>query len=321
MLSIILVNYNNSSHTSNCLRLLQEQSYQNFEIIIIENNSAKKQQEELRDFLNNGELNNDFLKKTKLFYIKENLGYAGGNNMGIQNSRGDFILLLNSDTCFDSTFLEKIMIILERFKHIDIAQPKICFFPEHEIFKKKEDIIWSMGGKINPFSFRLFRMINYAKRDLSNLNKHHKIDYATGCALFIKRDVLNRVGLLDDTYFMYVEDVDLCYRAESQGFNIFCIPKIKIYHFTSKKISPYMKKYYFRNRIYFCFKNFPWYIIIWQLLIQFFALISMTMNIYDKKTDYEFFIKSLYGILKGLKLGCNIRFDQKKKNYSKQKLI
>ncbi|KKN01869.1 hypothetical protein LCGC14_1123410 [marine sediment metagenome] len=310
MLSVILVNFNNSGHTINCLKLLEQQNIEEYCIIIVENNSNKQNKEKIVEFLKNNKLSELFLKKVKIIHSEKNLGYAAANNLGIHNSKGDIILLLNSDTTFDTIFLQSMLSFFRKYKLIQIAQPKICFYN----IKKKEsktDLIWGLGGKMNCYSFKLFVMIDFLKEDKKLHSKPLKIDYATGCALFIRRNVLNKIGLMDNSYFMYVEDADLCYRAKKQGFNAFCNTKTKIYHGATLKISSNMRKYYFRNRNYFCFKHYSWHIIFWQFILQFMDLITMTKNFPNKKTDPQFFFESIKGILKGIKLGMIKRIKRK----------
>jgi hypothetical protein len=292
------------------LKLLEQQNIEEYCIIIVENNSNKQNKEKIDAFLNNNKLSELFLKKVKIIHSEENLGYAAAINLGIHNSKGDIILLLNSDTTFDSSFLKSMVSFFKRYKLIQIAQPKICFFN----IKKKEsitDLIWGLGGKINRYSFKLFGMIDFLKEDKNLYKKPLKIDFASGCALFIRRNVLNKIGLMDNSYFMYVEDADLCYRAKQQGFYAFCNIETKIYHDAKLKISSNMRKYFFRNRNYFCLKHYSWYIIFWQFILQFIDLITMTKNFPNKKTDPQFFFESIKGILKGIKLGMIERVKRK----------
>lgn len=308
MLSIILVNYNNTYHTKNCLISLQNQTFRHFEIIIVENNSNENYRINLENFLKSSKLNEDFLKKIKLIYSDKNLGYTGGNNIGIRNSKGDLILLLNSDTLHENSFLESMVGFFEKYKSIHIAQPKICFHPD-------KDIIWGIGGYINKYSLYLFGARDHLKKDKNLHKKPFRIDYAVGCALFIRREVLKKIGLLDNIFFMYGGEADLCYRATRLGYNIFCNPIPTIYHNTKAELSPSFKNLYFRNRNIWCFKNFPLHIMIWQFILQFLELFGVALNIKKKREriDYDFFFKSIKGILKGIKLGIRKRLVNKRK--------
>lgn len=306
MISIILVNFNNSNHTIDCLKSLQNQKFENFEIILVENNSKIKEKIKIFDIMKSNQLKRSFMKKIKIIHSKQNLGYAGGNNLGIQKSKGDLILLLNSDTFHDSDFLDSMYIFFQKYKNIHITQPRICYFSE-------KDTIWQDGGKINVFSFNLFNPVNSLKKEKDCSKKPFKIDYAIGCALFIRREIFKKIKLLDVTYFMYGEESDLCYRAKIRGYNnIYCNPKIKIYHNCERGFSISFKKYYFRNRLIFCFKFLPLYLLIWQFILQFIQLIIFTIDFKNKRIDYYFFILSLKGILNGLNTGFIKRITHKK---------
>jgi len=310
MLSIIILNHNDTYHTINCLKSLHKQSYKNFEVILIENASELFYKKNLEVFLKTNELNDFFQNKIKIIYSNKNLGFQGGSNLGIKNSKGDLILLLNNDTIHETTFLEDMVNFFEKNQCIHIAQPKICFF-----FNK--NLIWQNGGKIKKYSFNLFTPIDCGKVDNGILKKPFKIDYAIGCALFIRRSILKKIGLLEDIYFMYGDDSDLCYRATLKGYkNIFCIPKVKIYHNTKPKFSKLFKKYYFRSRMIFCFKFFSLPLIIWQFLMQFIQLIIYSQDLKKFKIDYDFFFSSIKGLLEGIKLGIRRRIQKSNQNIS-----
>lgn len=304
MLSIILVNYNNTFHTIKCLKSLQSQIFKNFEIIIVENNSNENNKKKFYDFLKSDELQQNFIKKIKIINSNKNLGFTGGNNLGIKKSNRELLLLLNSDTFHEPDFLKLMINFFKKYKSVHIAQPKICFYPN-------KDIIWANGGKINKFSIKLFPLTNYLERNNDQIQKPFRIDYAVGCAIFIRRKILMNIGLLDRIFFMYGGDSDLCYRATQRGYNVFCNPKAKIYHnITIEKSDPY-KKFQFRNRNIWCLKNFPYYIVIWQFCLQFSNLLGHTIDFKKKRIDYAFFFKSIIGIIKGLKIGIKIRIHNK----------
>ena len=125
MLSIIILNYNNTYHTRHCLLSLQKQTFSNFEIVLVENNSDDVFRKKLYDFLKSDELERSFLKNIRLiesnkrsqFHNEANLGFTGGNNYGIQKAKGDLILLLNNDTYHDPTFLESMIAFFNKYKN------------------------------------------------------------------------------------------------------------------------------------------------------------------------------------------------------------
>jgi len=305
MLSIILVNYNNTHHTINCLKSLQNQNYKNFEIIIIDNASQEFFKKQIDKFLKSNELIESFRKKIKVYYSKKNTGFTGGNNLGIKRSKGDIILFLNCDTIHEPDFLKNMIEFFNKYKFVQIAQPKICYFYD----KNK---IWFNGGLFQKFYFNVFKPLDGMKNEKDVLKKPFRIDYSQGCAFFIRRDIIKEIGMLDNDFFCYCEECDLCYRANLKGYNnIYCNPNAKIYHNTRPGFSKAFKKYYFRNRMIFCLKHFSFPLIIWQFFIQFIQLFIFTINIKKKVIDYFFFFNSIKGILNGIKIGIIRRLQLK----------
>lgn len=311
MLSIILLNFNNTYHTKKCLISLEKQTYKDFEIILVDNKSNEFYRKELVDFLESNQLIESILEKIKLIksddrmlYLNEvNLGFTGGSNLGIRKSQGDLILLLNNDTLQEPTFLEIMVSFFKKFRNLHLAQPKICCYPDKKI-------IWGMGGVVNKFSYNLFKMINSGKLDFDLENKPFKIDYAIGTALFVRREILKKIGLLDNIFFMYCEESDLCFRAMKQGYkNIYCNPKAVIFHNRKPGLSKKSKELRFRNRTIFCIKHFSIAIIIWQFFMQFIELLLLIIDFNKMKIDYKFFSISIRGMLNGLKLGIRRRLS------------
>ena len=145
MISVIILNHNDSNYTIECLYSLRNQTYDNFEIIIVENNSFTYYKSKLINFLESNKLEYKFLKKIKLIYSDKHLGYAGGTNLGIKSSKGDIILHLDNDTIQCPSFLEIMGKFFEKYKFVHIAQPLIYYLRE----KQK---IWCNGYKFNKFS-------------------------------------------------------------------------------------------------------------------------------------------------------------------------
>ena len=184
-----------------------------------------------------------------------------------------------------------------------MAQPTINFY-------SNRDQIWSNGGKLKKYSIHLFSMIDYRKKYVVSSKSLFRIDYAVGTALFIRRCILKKIGLLDN-YFLYYEDPDLCYRARLNGFeNVYCISEARIFHNTKLEFSNNFKIYYFRSRMIFCLKFLDFKTLIWQFFIQFFKLFLYSINFKNFRIDYDLLFKSLKGILLGLQIGIRKRLER-----------
>ena len=228
----------------------------NYEIVLVDNGSPDNS---IKIF--NKEYKNN--KLVRILNTKSNLGYAGGNNFGIDyalKNNFDFIVLLNNDVLVDPNFLEE---LLKESSSYDILGPKIYFAPGFEYHKdryQKNDlgkVIWSMGGQMD-WNNIYGSNISIDEVDHGQFGKiKNKVDFISGCCLMASRQVFQKIGKLDEKYFMYLEDVDFCQRAKIANFKMACIPKSIIWHVNSGSTNgPGDLQNYFitRNRIYFAYK-------------------------------------------------------------------
>jgi len=178
----------------------------------------------------------------------ENLGFAGGNNVGIRytikKDEHGYILLLNNDTVINPNFLNE---LAEYYDDITgICAPII--FKYNDTNK-----IWSSGGKYNIF------LGTYSNIATKIKEKQRETNFITGCCWLIKQKLFKKIGLLDDAYFLYSEDVDFCYRLKQAGYKLKIIPSSSIFHKISKTTgvgSPLMFYYFHRSKLMFIYKNY-----------------------------------------------------------------
>lgn len=296
---IIILNWNGWRDTIECLESLKELDYENFRIIVVDNGSTDESIQKLEEYrrkptgaaslwspeLARGnpqqaeESNN--LTRFRVYSNESNLGFAGGNNVGIKEGllRGvDYILLLNNDTVVDKNFLKTLVRAGDSDKKIGILGPIVYFFDEPEE-------IWFAGGRINWIRTRGTH-IDYKKpaeiypsseaRQLPGRiekpeNKNARVlgppsplpvkvkgrsnnkivDYISGCCLLIKKEVIDQIGLMDEDYFLYYEDTDWCLRGKKVGYQCVLAPSAKIYH----KVSQSVAKLSSLNYIYYHTRN------------------------------------------------------------------
>ena len=241
---VILVNYNGSDDTIECVQSLLSIDYKNIEILIVDNGSDTEQIKILKDKLSD---------RINIIYLENNIGFAGGNNAGIKYSlkqNADYILLLNNDTIVESNLLTVLMNSIRAGNNIGICGPGINYYSDHRR-------IWSVGGKISKI-----RGTGVAIRKLKKNEKDSDkyVSFVSGCCMLIKKEVFQKVGNFDDNFFLYVEDADFCYRTIKAGFKICFNPQVKIYHKvgnSTKSKSPNISLYYTtRNRLFFAKKYF-----------------------------------------------------------------
>ena len=232
LVSIIILNYNAGNLLLNCVDSVFKSTYPNFEVLVVDNISTD----------NSHIVCKEKFEKIHLIKNKENLGYCEGNNVGIRNADGEFIVILNPDTIVEPDWLNHLMSAYSKFGE-GLYQPK--FFSLNEKL-----VLQSTGNMLHIFGFGFAR--DKGKADDEKIKSVEKINYASGTCLFTSKIVLDKVGLLDPFLFLYHDDLDLGWRAAQIGINSFYVPQSIIYHAESYSIKWSSKKFYWleRNRKY-----------------------------------------------------------------------
>ena len=236
LISIIVLNYNAGELLLNCINSLKKSTYQNIEILVVDNISSDDSHTKCKKQF----------PDIKLIQNRKNLGYCGGNNVGIKEAKGEFIVILNPDTIVEENWLDEMFNAFNEFGD-GLYQPKIISLNE-------SDIIQSTGNMIHAFGFGFAR--DKGKKIIEKKEEIEKIGYASGTCLFTTKKVLEKVGLLDEFLFLYHDDLDLGWRAAQIGINSYYVPKSKIFHAESYSLKWSAKKFYWleRNRKY-CLKT------------------------------------------------------------------
>lgn len=230
---IILVNYNGYKDTVECVQSLSNIDYDNYDIVIVENGSADKEQIKSDYNLN---------QCAHILYSDKNLGFSGGNNLGIEMAKtfnADYVLLLNNDTTVEKDFLSKL---------VELAQKEDSAITTGDIaFYSSPEKLWYSNGSYN-FSTGKTKMVNDYQTE-----EGHNVSFSTGCLMLIKMSYIEIYGGLDDSYFLYSEDTDYCCKVIQNGQKIFWTPKSKIYHKISASASEnskFQQYYLIRNNLY-----------------------------------------------------------------------
>lgn len=267
--SIIILNWNGYKDTVECISSLEEIVYENCQIVLVDNGSD----------INEAEILEKDFSIIKTIRSDKNLGFSGGNNVGIKYAldlNADYILLLNNDTIVKTNFLKPLLKKFLDEKEVGIVAPMINYYDEPQR-------IWTVGGSISRIRGSGFADSNKWESQVSNEDR--EVGFVSGCCMLIRREVFEKIGLLDENYFLYLEDTDFCYRIKEAGYKIFMTPKSKIFHKvnSSTKNNSLLPLYYTtRNRLYFAKKNFK--VAFYLTLV--YMLIVMT-------------IKSIYWIIVG----------------------
>ncbi|MBL0051954.1 MAG: glycosyltransferase family 2 protein [Bacteroidetes bacterium] len=239
--SIITINFNQADVTRECLNSLRKVTYPNLEIFLVDNASAPE----------NRLLQSEY---PEVIFIQsdKNLGFTGGNNLAMKVATGDFILLLNNDTEVPADFLEPLLKTFVDHPDAGIVSPKIIFF-------NSENLIQYAGTTaINPYTC-CGHTIGYKETDNGQYNEVRKTDLAHGACMLIKREVMNKIGMLHDRFFIYYEEYDYCEMTKRAGFSIYYNGLTYILHKESVsvgKFSPFKAHYMAKNRVLFARRNF-----------------------------------------------------------------
>lgn len=247
-ISVILVNYNSWEDTIECVNSLIMNEYMNKEIIVVDNGSSNVDQY----------ANNPIFSQVEVKLIKSetNLGFSGGNNVGIVyaiQALTDFVVLLNNDTLVKTDFLTRLYA-----SYIENGKPSIVC--GKILYYSNPDTIWYAGGEIN-FSTGGIEHWGCNKKDQLYPTQKLDVSFATGCLWFMPKETLSEVGYLDESYFLYSEDADYCCRINNLGLRILYDPNIVIYHKVgaSSKMSKLSQYYSVRNDFYVFDKYAPSY--------------------------------------------------------------
>ena len=239
--SIIIVNYNGIDDTLECLNSLKSLSYPNCEVIIVDN--ASRNASSALD-----KIYNDF-PNVKIISLGQNLGFAGGNNVGIdyalKQQKAEYILLLNNDTAVAPDFLKKMIEAGESDEEIGIVGAKIYYHSDPtRIWYNGGHFSWTDGGKHEEYN-RLDANPNDAKIKPTK--------FITGCAMLIKAKIILNIGLMDESFFMYYEDIDWSLRAKEAGYKTAVATSAHIWHKVSRSAigmgEPKRHYYHIRNAL------------------------------------------------------------------------
>lgn len=217
-ISVIFPTYNGWADTKNCLKSLEQVNYpkKKIEIMVVDNHSSD----------NTSKLIKQHFPKVIIFEMPANLGYSKAVNVAIRKSKADYILLTNNDVYFDQDYFTEMVALAETDPKIGILGGMVLR-SKSKVFSINQNNLAFNGLKINPY-------IAYRQYDLDNLDQIRECDIVPSGGFFVRASVFKKIGLLDEGFFLYFEDVDFCIRAKKSGFKVMFNPKAISYHGYSK---------------------------------------------------------------------------------------
>lgn len=283
---VIILNYNGKDFIRKCLASVFKADYPNLEVVVVDNNST------------DGSLELARINFSKAHFIKNeaNIGVAAGNNVGIRfalERTADYILLLNQDTEVEKDFLSKLVEVAEKNEKIGIVSPVI--------FNGYNKKIWFSGGKIKWWQMGVEYSTKAVQLDFYETN------FASSCAMLIKKEVFKDAGLLDEDYFLYYEDADFCLKAKQAGFKTVVVTGSWAYHFKEKdQFNKSKNKVYWAivSGLIFFKKNVPSILKFW---ISIKIFIKKNKNIFSKNDSLRETVKMAYVDFKKLNIHREIK--------------
>jgi GT2 family glycosyltransferase len=296
ILSIIIVHYKTQELTLQCLRSIQEfRPRVVYEILLIDNGSQDRIREAVA---------NEF-PEVRLIETGRNDGFSQANNLGIVNAFGKYILLLNSDTKILEPVFDRLVQTLD-------ARPEVgCIGPQHVGGDGRHQV--SYGKFPNLFTEILRKIVDYQislndpnirgyLADLCSIEQ--EVDWLSGSCLLLRREALRQAGLLDETFFMYFEDMDLCKRIRDHGWKVIFYPMSKILHYSGQSVKENILAglvAYRQSQLYFARKHYGRrgdYIVRSVLFLKFSAiasraLLEFVMNKFLEKDTQSSYVKML----------------------------
>jgi hypothetical protein len=218
--NLFVLNWNGRDLTLDCLSSLEKITYPNVKIYVIDNGSSDNSVTAIR---------NQF-PDYEIIGLPENYGFARGNNAGFElvKQKADYTIFLNNDTIVDPNFVEPLINAMESNSTVKQSTPKI-------FYADNLDYIWFGGGKVSLWAGWI-RHLGIRQKDSMQFSFNRNVDYATGCCVCMRTVDFESIGMFDESFLMYGEDVDLSLRFRKQGGQILFVPESKIWHKVSSSI-------------------------------------------------------------------------------------
>lgn len=235
LVSIIVPHWNGIDVITECLESLQKTTYNNLEIIVVDNNSTDDSVNQIRSNF----------PKVNIFENTHNEGYAGGCNRGSEIAKGEYLLFLNNDTIHEINWIEPLVGLLEKNSKIAAVQPKILNYYQRNLF----DYAGSAGGMLDilVFPFARGRIFTEREIDKNQYNSKEEIFWSSGTAFLVRKTAFEEADRFDEIFFAHMEEIDLCWRFHLLGFDVWSEPSSVIYHKNAVSLPMYSEKKYYLN--------------------------------------------------------------------------
>ena len=235
--SIVIPHWNNVDVLSECLESILNTDFENFETIVVDNASTDNSVALVRSNYPN----------VKLIENDKNYGYAGGCNIGAEAASGDFLIFLNNDTVQEKDWISNLIKTINSDDKIAAVQPKILNYYDRNVF----DYAGGSGGHMDIycFPFARGRIFSFQENDEGQYNNKEKCFWSSGTCFMVRRELFQKAGGFDESFFAHMEEIDMCWRLYAMGFEVWVEPDSVVYHKNALTLPMYShKKYYLNHR-------------------------------------------------------------------------
>lgn len=283
LISVITLNYNQTEATCAFLESTRNLSYPSYEILVCDMASASDPTE----MIEKGQY-----PHTRLLKCRKNLGFAGGNNWGMRQARGEYLFIVNNDTEVTPDILQKLLAPFQEDPAIGVTCPKIKYYA------LPNTIQYAGFNPMNNYTGRT-KSIGLMEEDQGQHNRSRITSGAHGCAMMVKREIVERVGMFAEKFFLYYEEWDWSARIQKANYKIWYTADAVIYHkesLTVGKSNPIKVYYHTRNRILYMRRNsnffqFTIFVIMFTIFV-----VPKTLLVYFARKEYaqlRYFLKGI----------------------------
>jgi GT2 family glycosyltransferase len=283
LISIITLNYNQVDITCALLESTRQLTYPNYEILVCDMSSDVDPTNLIKD---------RNYPNTRVLRSKKNLGFAGGNNWGMRQAKGDFFFIVNNDTEVTPDLLDKLILPFYEQLDIGVTCPKIKYYANPNLIQ------YAGFNPMNVYTGRT-TSIGLMEEDRGQYDESRATAGAHGCAMMVKREVLEKVGMFAEKFFLYYEEWDWSSRILRAGYKIWYTADAEIYHkesLTVGKSNPIKVYYHTRNRILYMRRNStPFQFSVFTFVFTFFVVPKTTAMFIIKKEflEFRYFMKGI----------------------------
>ena len=266
LVSVITVNYNHSAVTCELLASLQKVTYPRMEVIVVDNGSPSDTPDRIKELY----------PETILIKSSKNLGFAGGNNLGIMQAKGKYLFFLNNDTEVHAGVMEPLVGLLENDPGVGAVSPKIKYFDAPELIQ------YAGFTRMNPWTIRN-KAVGFKQPDNPAYDQVSVTNSIHGAAMMIPRHVIDEIGMMPEIYFLYYEEHDWGEMIKRAGYKIYYQPATFILHkesVSTGRNSPFITYYLTRNRLLFARRNFSGFPFLFSIFFQTFISIPKNIILY-----------------------------------------